>query len=55
MDPEPNPALGVRGVRLSMARSDVLDTQLEALAAAFTATGRRADLQVMAPMVATVE
>lgn len=55
LDPEPNPALGVRGVRLSMARSDVLDTQLEALAAAFTATGRRADLQVMAPMVATVE
>ena len=54
-DPEPNPALGVRGLRLSMARRDLLDTQLKALAAAFDATGRRADLQVMAPMVTTVE
>lgn len=52
---EPNPALGVRGLRLSMVRGDLLDAQLEALAAAFHATGRRADLQVMAPMVATVE
>lgn len=54
LGPEPNPALGVRGLRLSMARPDLLDTQLEALAAAFQATGRRADLQVMAPMVTTV-
>lgn len=50
---EENPALGVRGLRLSRAREDLLDTQLEALAAAHRATG--GDLHVMAPMVATVE
>ena len=33
----------------------MLDTQLDALAAAFDATGRKADLRVMAPMIATVE
>ncbi len=49
---EENPALGRRGLRLSMARTDLLDTQLEALAAAHQATG--ADVRVMAPMVATV-
>ncbi|WJY68925.1 phosphoenolpyruvate--protein phosphotransferase [Corynebacterium auris] len=52
---EDNPALGRRGLRLSQAREDLLDTQLDALAAAFEATGRRADLRVMAPMVATME
>lgn len=52
---EENPALGVRGLRLSRSREDLLDTQLQALAAAFDATGRNADLRVMAPMVATVE
>lgn len=52
---EENPALGVRGMRLSQVREDLLDTQLEALAAAFEATGKQADLRVMAPMVATVE
>ncbi|SDL17895.1 phosphoenolpyruvate--protein phosphotransferase [Tessaracoccus oleiagri] len=50
---EENPALGRRGLRLSRAREDLLDTQLAALAAAQSATG--ADLRVMAPMVATVE
>lgn len=50
---EENPALGVRGLRLSRAREDLLDTQLAALAAAHRATG--GDLRVMAPMVATVE
>lgn len=51
---EENPALGRRGLRLSQAREDLLDTQLEALAAA----GKNvpdAELWVMAPMVATVE
>lgn len=55
LGPEENPALGVRGMRLSHAREDLMDTQLEALAAAFSATGEQADLRVMAPMVATVE
>ena len=51
---EENPALGRRGLRLSQAREDLLDTQLEALAAA----GKNvpdSELWVMAPMVATVE
>lgn len=48
---EENPALGRRGLRLSMACEELLDTQLEALAAAWQATG--ADVRVMAPMVAT--
>ncbi|WP_406712972.1 phosphoenolpyruvate--protein phosphotransferase [Trueperella pyogenes] len=52
---EENPALGRRGLRLSMAREDLLTTQLDALAAAYEATGRAADLRVMAPMVATNE
>lgn len=48
---EENPALGRRGLRLSQARPELLDAQLEALAAAAEATG--ADVRVMAPMVAT--
>ncbi|WP_084962113.1 phosphoenolpyruvate--protein phosphotransferase [Thermoactinospora rubra] len=50
---EPNPALGQRGVRLSGRHPAVLAAQLRALAAA--AAGTNARLQVMAPMVATVE
>ncbi|MDO5035084.1 MAG: phosphoenolpyruvate--protein phosphotransferase [Actinomycetaceae bacterium] len=50
---EENPALGVRGLRLSMSREDLLDTQLQALAAADAET--EAELWVMAPMVSTVE
>jgi phosphotransferase system enzyme I (PtsI) len=52
-DPEPNPALGVRGIRISRQRPDVLDRQLEAIVAAAQDTG--VELSVMAPMVATVE
>lgn len=48
---EENPALGRRGLRLGMIRTDILDAQLEALAAAYRAT--KADVRVMAPMVAT--
>jgi len=48
---EENPALGVRGLRLCQRREDLIDTQLQALAAAYKATG--AELWVMAPMVAT--
>lgn len=48
---EPNPALGVRGLRLGWQRPEVLRTQLAAIATAARATG--ADAWVMAPMVAT--
>lgn len=51
LGPEENPALGRRGIRLGMIRTEVLDTQLEALAAAYKAT--KADVRVMAPMIAT--
>ncbi|HEY8373751.1 MAG TPA: phosphoenolpyruvate--protein phosphotransferase [Pseudonocardiaceae bacterium] len=50
---EPNPALGVRGIRLSRRLTGVLDRQLEAIAAAAADSG--ADVSVMAPMVATPE
>jgi len=48
---EPNPALGVRGLRAFRAEYEhLLDTQLAAMAAAAEGTG--AELWVMAPMVA---
>lgn len=49
---EENPALGVRGLRLSFDNPALLDRQLDAVREAATATG--ADPWVMAPMVATV-
>jgi len=48
--PEPNPALGVRGLRALRAREQVLRDQLTALALAQDAND--AELWVMAPMVA---
>jgi len=48
---EPNPALGVRGLRTARRHPDLLDTQLSAIAAA--AEGSGADVWVMAPMVST--
>jgi phosphotransferase system enzyme I (PtsI) len=48
----PNPALGIRGIRLAHLQVGLLDTQLRAIARA-TGPGRR--LAVMAPMIATVE
>jgi len=48
---EPNPALGIRGLRLDGLLPALLDTQLEALARAAKDTG--ADVWVMAPMVST--
>ena len=48
---EDNPALGVRGLRTAIARPDVLERQLQALAEAATRTGT--DPWVMAPMVST--
>ena len=50
-DDEPNPALGVRGLRTARRFPGVLTNQLVALAAAQKATG--AVVWVMAPMVAT--
>lgn len=51
--PEPNPALGERGVRMFRQFPEVMATQLAALAAAVV--GTEAELHVMAPMVATAE
>jgi phosphotransferase system enzyme I (PtsI) len=50
-DAEPNPALGVRGLRVAFERPGVLDRQLEAIARAADDSG--AEVSVMAPMVAT--
>jgi phosphotransferase system enzyme I (PtsI) len=49
---EPNPALGVRGLRIARQRPEVLATQLAAIAEARSQTG--ADVWVMAPMVSTL-
>ncbi len=51
LDEEPNPALGVRGLRVARDRPEILDTQLEAIARAAAETA--ADVWVMAPMVST--
>ncbi len=50
---EPNPALGVRGLRLAQANPALLDDQLRAIAQA--ASQGEADVWVMAPMVATAQ
>lgn len=52
-DDEPNPALGLRGIRALRASERLLRDQLEALAAAHAATD--ADLWVMAPMISDAE
>lgn len=48
---EANPALGVRGVRISFGNPGLMTRQLESIAAAAAATGN--DPWVMAPMIAT--
>ncbi|HEX6756481.1 MAG TPA: phosphoenolpyruvate--protein phosphotransferase [Mycobacteriales bacterium] len=50
---EPNPALGVRGLRTQVRRPQILSDQLDAIAAAAKETG--GEVWVMAPMVATPE
>ncbi|WP_244632451.1 putative PEP-binding protein [Microbacterium sp. Se63.02b] len=50
---EENPALGVRGLRIARRNPALLDDQLHALAAA--ADAESAEIEVMAPMVATVD
>ncbi|MFJ6534288.1 phosphoenolpyruvate--protein phosphotransferase [Microbacterium sp. NPDC091662] len=52
-DREDNPALGVRGLRIARRRPQLLDDQLRALARA--AAEEQALVEVMAPMVATVD
>jgi len=52
-DAEENPALGVRGLRTARRRPEVLDQQLSAIAEA--AAAETAQVQVMAPMVATLD
>jgi len=47
---EPNPALGLRGVRMSIARPDIFRTQLRALVRA-SAYGR---LKIMVPMISSL-
>ncbi|MGA5300974.1 phosphoenolpyruvate--protein phosphotransferase [Nucisporomicrobium flavum] len=49
---EPNPALGIRGLRVARRRADILRTQIAAIAAAARASTAR--VAVMAPMVTTV-
>ena len=52
-DSEDNPALGVRGLRIARRRPQLLDDQLVALARA--ASAETAEVEVMAPMVATID
>ncbi|WP_449407780.1 phosphoenolpyruvate--protein phosphotransferase [Microbacterium maritypicum] len=52
-EPEENPALGVRGLRLARRTPQLLDDQLRAVAEAAAAESTVVD--VMAPMVATLE
>lgn len=52
-DAEENPALGVRGLRIARRSPHLLDDQLHALALA--AEAESAQVEVMAPMVATVD
>ncbi|KAA9394216.1 phosphoenolpyruvate--protein phosphotransferase [Kocuria coralli] len=53
MPDEPNPSLGVRGVRIAFDEPGVLERQLDAVAEAASGTG--AEPWVMAPMIATVD
>ncbi|MBV9485363.1 MAG: phosphoenolpyruvate--protein phosphotransferase [Frankiaceae bacterium] len=48
---QPNPALGVRGLRVARRHPDLLGDQLTAIASA--SRGTKAEVRVMAPMVAT--
>ncbi|KJQ56038.1 phosphoenolpyruvate--protein phosphotransferase [Microbacterium sp. SA39] len=52
-DHEDNPALGVRGLRIARRSPHLLDDQLRALALA--ADAESAEVEVMAPMVSTVD
>lgn len=47
---EPNPALGLRGIRLALRKKEIFRTQLRALARA----GYQGDMAIMLPMVSTL-
>jgi phosphocarrier protein FPr len=49
MEPEPNPFLGLRGIRLLLARTELFETQLRAILVA----GKDHDVRIMLPMIAT--
>jgi len=51
LEPEANPFLGVRGIRLTLERPELLETQLRAV----LRTAAEYPLKVMFPMVATLE
>jgi phosphoenolpyruvate-protein phosphotransferase len=51
LEPEANPFLGVRGIRLALAQPELLETQLRAV----LRTAAEYPLKVMFPMVATLE
>ena len=57
MGDEPNPALGVRGLRTALRAPQILEDQLEALATAVRGQdpAAAADVWVMAPMVSTAD
>jgi phosphotransferase system enzyme I (PtsI) len=51
LSPGPNPALGLRAIRLSLARPELLDAQLSAILRA----GAHGPVRILVPMVATVD
>jgi phosphotransferase system enzyme I (PtsI) len=53
-EPEENPALGLRGIRLSLERQELLRDQLRALLLAKQAVGEEGRMAIMFPMVASV-
>jgi phosphoenolpyruvate-protein phosphotransferase len=52
LPPEPNPALGIRGIRLQLLHEELLAAQLRAIVLAAART--RAQVRVMLPMIAEV-
>lgn len=53
-EPEENPALGLRGVRLSLDRPDLFDAQLRGLLMAYRDNSEGGRLAIMFPMVSVV-
>ena len=54
-EPEENPALGLRGIRLSFARQDLLREQLRALLRATNTVEEKGRAAIMFPMVASAD
>ena len=54
-DPEENPAMGLRGIRLGLARRSLLVHQLRALLRARDPDGEQGQLAIMFPLVSTAE